>query len=542
MSERHGIGRASALLASGSIVSRALGFARIAVLAAAIGVVGSPGADAYQTATIVPNSIYAIIGGGLLTAVLVPQIVRASRDADGGAGYINKLTTIALIGLGAVAIVATALSPVLMQLFGVRGDALPLATAFAFWSLPQIFFLGLYTVLGEVLNARRSFGPFTWAPVLNNVVALATLGSIVLLFGANPGRSVQQYSPGLIALLAGGATLGIAAQALVLTLAWRRAGLTYRPDFRWRGVNLGATGRAGAWTFGMLIATQVAGAVETNIANIAAGTSSVAVMSTSWLIFMLPHGIITVSLITVFYPRMSEHAASGDLAAVRADVAQAVRILLLVVVAADAALLVAALPFARFFTDSAAQAGAMAAVLIGYLVGLLPFTLLFVVQRAFYSLADTRTPFLFTMAQVVVIVAGVLACSALPTGAIAAGIALVVTLATTIQLAIAAVLLRRRLGGLGGRPVVAATARYLLAGAVAAGVGVVLLILLGGFDDGFAVASKGLGLLTTALIGLTVAVVYTAVLLALKSPELGVAIDLIKARIAPTVTPLDRVE
>lgn len=542
MSERHGIGRASALLASGSVVSRALGFARIAVLAAAIGVVGSPGADAYQTATIVPNSIYAIIGGGLLTAVLVPQIVRASRDADGGAGYINKLTTIALIGLGTVAIVATVLSPMLMQLFGVRGDALPLATAFAFWSLPQIFFLGLYTVLGEVLNARRSFGPFTWAPVLNNVVALATLGTIVLVFGADPGRAVGQYSPGLVTLLAGGATLGIAAQALVLTLAWRRAGLRYRPDFRWRGVNLGATGRAGAWTFGMLIATQVAGAVQTNIANIAAGTSSVAVLSTSWLIFMLPHGIITVSLITVFYPRMSEHAASGDLAAVRADIAQAVRILLLVVVAADAALLVAALPFARFFTGSAAEAGAMAAVLIGYLVGLLPFTLLFVVQRAFYSLADTRTPFLFTMAQVVVIIVGVLVCSRLPTGAIAAGIAVVVTLGTTVQLAIAAVLLRRRLGGLGGRPVVAAAARYLLAGAVAAGAGVVLLVLLGGFDEGFAVASKGLGLLTTALIGLTVAVVYTAVLLALKSPELRVAIDLIKVRIAPAVTPLDRVE
>ena len=299
MSERGGIGRASALLASGTIVSRALGFVKIVVLTSAIGATSSPGADAYQTATIVPNSIYAIVGGGLLTAVLVPQIVRASLGADRGAAYINKLVTIAVLALAAVAVVSTTASPLLMMVFGARGDSLGLATAFAYWSLPQIFFLGLYTVLGEVLNARRSFGPFTWAPVLNNIVAIATLGLFLALFGSRAGDSVHDYTGGMIAVLAGGATVGLAAQAIVLTAFWRRAGLAYRPDFRWRGVQLGATGRAGAWTFGMLIATQIAGAVETNIANIAAGQTSVQAMSVAWLVFMLPHGIVTVSLVTV---------------------------------------------------------------------------------------------------------------------------------------------------------------------------------------------------------------------------------------------------
>lgn len=542
MSERRGIGRASALLASGTIVSRALGFVKIFVLTSAIGATGSPGADAYQTATIVPNSIYAIVGGGLLTAVLVPQIVRASLGADRGAAYINKLVTIAVLALAVVALASTAASPLLMLLFGARGDSVGLATAFAYWSLPQIFFLGLYTVLGEVLNARRSFGPFTWAPVLNNVVAIATLGVFLALFGSRAGSAVHDYTAGMIAVLAGGATLGIAAQALILAVFWRRAGLVYRPDFRWRGVDLGATGRAGAWTFAMLVATQVAGAIETNIANIAAGRTSVQAMAVAWLIFMLPHGVVTVSLITVFYPRMSEHAAHGDLAAVRDDVSQALRIVLLVLVFADAALLAAALPFSRVFTDTSSGAVAVGAVLVGYLVGLLPFTVLFVVQRSFYAMADTRTPFAFTMAQVVVIICGVLLCALLPTDRIAAGIAMVVSVATTVQVIVGGTLLRRRLGGLGGAAVLPAVGRYLIAGVVCAAAGVGVLALLGGFDAGWALSSKYTALATTAIIGAAAAIVYGAVLLAVRSPELGAAITLVRGRVAPGVRPLDRVE
>ena len=177
------IGRASAMLASGTFVSRILGFAKAWLLVQAIGVV-TVGAYAYGTATIVPNAVYAIIAQGILNAVLVPQIVRASVHVDGGRAYINKLVTLGMVVFAAVAIVATLLAPVLVTLFGVRGDAVGLATAFAYWSLPQIFFLGLYTLLGEVLNARKSFGPFTWAPVINNIVAIVMLGVFIAAFGA----------------------------------------------------------------------------------------------------------------------------------------------------------------------------------------------------------------------------------------------------------------------------------------------------------------------------------------------------------------------
>ena len=524
-----GIGRASAILASGTIVSRILGFLRAILLTVAIGTTGFV-ADAYNQATFVPNSIYAIIGGGLLTAVLVPQIVRASSSPDLGRAYVNKLVTIAVLAFALVTAVVTLAAPWLMRLYVGSEGVLPIAIAFAYWSLPQIFFLGLYSVLGEVLNARRSFGPYTWAPVLNNVVAIAMLGVFIASFG-----TVDRGAGGLTALqtvvLAGGATLGIAAQALILLLAWRRAGLTYRPDFQWRGVSLGATGRAAGWTLGMLVLTQAAGLIETHVASTASGTeASVAVMSYAWLIFMLPHSIITVSLVTVFYPRMSEHAAEGDLAALRDDVAQSLRIVLLVLVVADAALLAAAAPFSAVFNRTPEDTGATALVLIAYLLGLVPFTALFVVQRCFYALADTRTPFVFTLIQSVLVAAGTLLCALLPAGITAAAIALVVSVAGTVQLAVAVVLLRRRIGAVGGPEVRASLLRYVIAAVPALLAGLAVLALTGGLSGGWPVASRAGGIVATGLIGLVVVAVYVGALALLRAPELAVAARLVTDR------------
>lgn len=261
------IGKASAFLASGTIVSRILGFVKIFVLTQALGVVNTTSGDAFTAATLIPSSIYAVIGGGLLSAVLVPQIVRASRGADGGAGYINKLVTVALVAFAVVTVAATLLAPQLTALYNAKS---PLATAFAYWSLPQIFFLGLYAVLGEVLNARKSFGPFTWVPVVNNVISIAASGVFIAVYGSGV-RSDEGWTIGMIALLAGGATLGVALQGLLLFYFWRRVGLRYRPDFVWRGVGLGSAGGAALWTLGMLVATQIAGLIETNVAMSASG-------------------------------------------------------------------------------------------------------------------------------------------------------------------------------------------------------------------------------------------------------------------------------
>jgi putative peptidoglycan lipid II flippase len=184
-------------MASGTILSRVLGFARAVILAAAIGVTTNA-ADAFGVANQLPNNVYAIIVGGVLNAVLVPQIVKARAHKDGGKGYIDRLLTFILTIFFAVSVLSTVAAPVLVAIYTKdwSGPQLALATAFAYWCLPQLFFYGLYSLLGEVLNARSAFGPFMWAPVLNNIVGLVGLVAFIVIFGADPtgANSVATWS------------------------------------------------------------------------------------------------------------------------------------------------------------------------------------------------------------------------------------------------------------------------------------------------------------------------------------------------------------
>jgi putative peptidoglycan lipid II flippase len=433
-----------------------------------------------------------------------------------------------------VTVIATACAPLLVSLFGAKSAGL--ATAFAYWSIPQVFFLGLYAVLGEVLNARRSFGPFTWAPVANNIVGIGATLAFIALYGSDAGglRTAGEWTPDMAAVLAGGATLGIAAQALLLFFFWRRIGLHYRPDFRWRGVGLRSAGTAAGWTLGMLIATQVAGIIETRVANIASGDgASVFALSTAWLIFMLPHSIITVSVVTAFYTRMSEHAARNDIAALKRDAALALRSVSVLLVLASAGVVVVAMPFARVFTTSFGDVSQLAAVVMAYGVGLVPFSLLFVVQRVFYSLGDTRTPFVFTIVQVIVVIAGVLGCALLPGDRIAVGIAAVVSGATLIQLIVASVLLHRRIGWAAvGVP--RALLTDLGAALPAAVAGYLLLVQLGGTtSSGFAMSSIPAAIATMIAVGAAMTVVYGLFLVVLRSPELRTVLTALPGRRRP---------
>ena len=528
-----GLGRASALLASGTIVSRVLGFVSAAVLAQAIGTTGA-GADTFAIANQLPNNIYAIIAGGLLSAVLVPQIVKAGMHDDGGQRFINRLVTLGLAVFVIAAVVATVAAPWLVTLYsqqsadGTRGlspDEIALATAFAYWCLPQVLFYAIYSLLGEVLNARKIFGPFTWTPVLNNLVAIAGMVVFIVAFGGDPAHTdATTWTGPMIALLAGSATLGIAVQGLGLFWFWRRAGLTYRPDFHWRGVGLGATGKAASWVFGMIVVTQLAGIVQTNVASLAAGSgeASVRVLSLSWLIFMLPHSIVAVSIATAYYTRMSTHVHEGNLDGVRADFSASMRSIGLIMVFAAVGLVVLAYPFSAVFDNDFDNVQKMAVVVIAYLVGLVPFSILFLIQRAFYSLGDTRTPFFLQVFQSALFVLGALVVTGFATEWIAVGIAAVTSIAGSAQAVVAAILLRRRLGRLDAGRIVRRYAIFALASLPSAAVGVLLLFALGGTtQDGFAVANWVSAILSMAVIGAAMGLVYAGVLVAFRNPELG---------------------
>lgn len=526
------IGRASAVLAAGTLVSRVLGFGSAAVLAWAIGP-QNPGANAFALANQLPNNIYAIVAAGVLSAVLVPQIVRAGLHTDGGQVFVNRLVTLGIVVFVLATAVATLCAPLLIDLYtldagspdSALGGGRALAIAFAYWCLPQIFFYALYSLLGEVLNARGIFGPFTWAPALNNVVVIATLVVFAASFGVDPAhQDPATWTTPQIVLLAGGATAGIAVQALVLLLFWRRTGLGFRPDFRWRGVGLGDTVRAAGWTFAMILVTQLAGIVQSKVAFTAgAEDASVAVLRIAWLIFMLPHSIIAVSIATPYFTRMSADARDGDLAGVRADLSASMRTIGLLVAGSAAALAAAALPFAAVFSNAPREVVGIGLVLLAFLIGLLPFSMVFLMQRAYYALGDTRTPFLFQLVQSALFVGGALLVAAFADDAVvAAGIALVTSIAGTAQAVVAAILLRRRLGRVGGGRVARRFGAYLLATIPAAAAGLGILWLLGGLPGdggGWAVSGRVEGLVSVIVIGLSSMAVYLGVLALARVPE-----------------------
>ena len=529
------LGRASAIIGAGTLVSRVTGLLRSIVLVGVIGSLASEAADAFTAANQLPNSVFSLISVGVLTAVIVPQIVKATAHADGGNAFISKLFTLGTVVLVATTALATIAAPWLVQL--ALGQAKPqiiaLATALAYWCLPQILFYGLYALLGEALNARRIFGPFTWAPVVNNLISIVGFVALGLVFAPLSTDAVD-WTPEMIAFLGGTATFGIAVQALVLLVFWRRTGLSLRPDFRWRGVGLGQVGRLAGWTFLMAFVSLAVGFLQGYIMSAAAGQEAAGtVAANAWLIFMLPYSVIVLSIGTPYFTQISEHAAAGRNDEVRADIGRSIRTLVFFIAAAIAAVAAAAIPASRVFTESASDASAAAIVLLAYLVGLLPLTVLFIVQRTFYAYDDTRTPFWFTMIQCALVVltaliaAGLLAADILPLWLLAAAVAVGQSIASTLQTILATWLLHRRIGGLNVRSWLVAIGRFAVAAIPAGFAGWGVFLLLGG-QDGWTLSSQLFGAVGTVIVGAVVVVVYIGILALMRAPELKVGTDLLR--------------
>ena len=528
--EPAGIGRASALLASGTLVSRLLGFVKAAVLAHTIGLLAA--GDAFAVGNQLPNLIYELVAGGILSGILIPKIVRAGLHDDGGQRFINKLLTVGIVIFVVITALATIAAPWLVDLYtqssggdggGFSPRGVALATAFAYWCLPQILFYALYSLIGEVLNGRKVFGPFTWAPVLNNVVAIAGLIVFTALFGdASANSSPDVWTPPMIAVLAGSSTIGIAAQAAVLAFFWRRTGLSFRLDFRWRGVGLAQTGKAAGWLFALVAVSQAAGIVQSNVVTLAAGTgASVFALANAWLIFMVPFSVIAVSIMTVYYTRMSGHATTGNYDGVRADLSSSMRAIGLILVFAMVAMSVASYPLSRIFTSQFDGVVAMGSLVIAFAVGTVPFSMVFVLQRAFYALEDTRTVFLIVLAKSVLFVIGLLLIALLPVEQIGVAVALLSSFISFVYFGIAFVVLRRRLKVLDGRLLLRRHLQYLAAGVVSGAAGFGALTLLGAYrSGGFALVSEFTALVAIATAGLVMAPTYIAVLAAMRNPEL----------------------
>ncbi|MEU0399761.1 murein biosynthesis integral membrane protein MurJ [Streptomyces sp. NPDC006197] len=465
--------RSGALMAAGSLVSRATGFVRASVVAAALG--AGYVADGYAVGNSVPTIVYMLLLGGALNAVFVPELVKAAKEhEDGGVAYTDRLLTLCVLALAALTTVAVLAAPTIVDTYtDYAGAQREMTITFARTCLPQIFFLGLFTLLGQVLNARGRFGAMMWTPVLNNVVAVTVFGLFLAVAGGG-------LTPGETALLGWGTTAGIAVQALALLPSLRAAGFRWRPRFDWRGSGLAAPLRSAGWLVLLVLTNQGAYWVTTWLAT-SAGTDptvsggGLAAYNNAYLLWTVPHGIITVSLVTALLPRMSGTAAEGDLAGVRRDVSYALRTSAAAIVPAACALLALAVPLMtvvfRYGATTGDDVRAMAWTLMAFAPGLVALSGQYVCTRAFYALRDTRTPFLLNL-----VIAGLnaglslAAYAYLPVRWAVTGMAAAYSLALWAGWAATAYALRRRLGK-GTGDAVPALARLLAAAVPAAGYG-----------------------------------------------------------------------
>lgn len=478
-----GLARSSLLMAMGTVVSRATGMIRTVLQAGALGT--GLLATTYNTANTVPMSIYTLVIGGALNAVLVPQLVRARvAHADGGRAYEQRLVTLVLSVLAASTLLSVWAAPQIVAVYTPDTPkthaAFQLTVVFARFLLPQIFFYGLFFILGQVLNARGRFGAMMWTPVLNNLV-LITMFCLYLGMLSGPDR-IEDITPGQIDLLGLVTTGGIALQGLALIPFVHAAGFRFRPRFDWRGSGLRKSITAARWTLllvlanlaAMTVVTRYAGAADQQLPTAGVGYTAYSYIQNIWT---LPQSIVTVSLVTALLPRMSRAVAEHRLDDLRGDLSRALRVSGVVIVPAAFFFLAfgpqtAQLLLAHGSVDvaSAVPAGHM---LQAFGLGLIPYSAQYLLLRGFYAFEDTRTPFFMAASISAVNIALATACHfLLPVRWAVTGMAAAYTVAYGIGLLGTALLLRRRLSGrLDGRRLCRTYGKLTGAAAVAGAVG-----------------------------------------------------------------------
>lgn len=544
----------SAVMAAGTVVSKASGYVRGVLLVAALG--AGLHADQFTIANTVPNMLYILLAGGVINAVLVPQLVRSMRnDPDGGEAYVNRVMTLAALFLGLVTVLLVVGAPWLMGLYlDGRYDGPELAeqresvVAFARYCLPQVFFYGMFVLVGQVLNARRRFGPMMWAPIANNVVAVLVLVVYLVAYGpVSRSELSSAFDPGQEALLGLGSTLGIVVQLLVLVPYLRAAGVRFRPRLDLRGTGLGHTLRLGVWTLLFVLVNQVAYTVVVRLASSGtaaaalegdAGGTGYTVYSNSFLITMVPHSIITVSLATAVLPLLSSYAAQGELAALGRQVSQTLRSALALVVPAAVLLALTSLALAQVLFDwgaGGASYASFAPTMALFGIGVVLFTAHYLALRGFYAMEQTRRVFWI---QCVIATVNVGAAVVLVRGASPADTAprlvTAYVLAYAVGVAVSWAVLRRTVGDVALRHLVRFLVRLALAVGVAALVGwAARLGVLMMLPPDAADRSKAQALLELVLVGAAFGLAYLGTARVLRLAEVEEVVSLVTRRLRP---------
>ncbi|MCO7222043.1 murein biosynthesis integral membrane protein MurJ, partial [Klenkia sp. PcliD-1-E] len=528
-----GILRAAGTMAVASLVSRITGFLRTVALTAAIGV-GAVG-NAYDITNTLPNIVYELLLGGVLTSVVVPLLVHAQeRDRDGGTGYAQRLTTLAMAGLTVLTAIAVLAAPLLTRAYGITDpQQVPLANWLARLLLVQIVFYGLGALASAILNARGVFGWPAWAPVLNNLVVMVT--AVLFVLAGGPGDLTPlTITDTQVWLLGIGSTLGIAVQAFVLLPQLRRAGVPLRPRWGLRGVGLSEVGTLGLWVLAYVAISQVGVVVATRVAQAAYADGGLgpAAFARASLLFQMPYGIIGVALLTALVPRMSRAASRHDVPGVAADLSLGMRLSAvgLLPVTALLAVLSPSLTTVAFGhgQTSVDQARTIGFALAVGAFGLLPMAVTLLQLRVFYAMKDARTPTLIQVAMIVVRVPLLLAVPAVVEPQhVVAGLMVVTSLTYVTGWVVGDLALRRRLGALRTGDTAGPVLKLLVVSVVAGAVGWGAAHLTSGVAG-----TSVTGSLVTLLVGsLVIGVVVVIGVVLAKVPEVSGPVAAVRARL-----------
>ncbi|WP_242636275.1 murein biosynthesis integral membrane protein MurJ [Myceligenerans salitolerans] len=540
-------------MAAGTAVSRLGGLVRNMLMVAIIGSTGLV-ADAFDVANKLPNVLFAILAGGMLNAILVPQIVRAFQ-ARNAQERLDKLLTLSGVGILALTAVLTGASSIIVWLYtdGWTEEQLALGTIFAFWCIPQLFFYGLYTLLGQVLNAREQFGPYMWAPVANNIISVIGFGLFWIIYGSAPDGGINEldsWDTPRTMLLAGTATLGIASQALVLLVPLMRSGFVWRFRLGFRGIGLRSAGSVVGWTFaavvleqlGVLYLTRVAsqsGAQNAVAGELATATAGNAAYTQALMIYLLPHSLVTVSIATALFTGLSRAAANGETDKVRSDLSLGLRTVGVFTVFATAVFSVLAAPLTALIVPTAGSegTGAIAPVLVALSLGLIPLGAMVLMKWVYFAYEDGRGVFWITVPATVALVLGLVAAQVwLPreNWVTAAGASF--ALANWVTCILRTRGLRKMLEGrMDGRRVLLLHSSALVSGLLAAGAGWSVYQWIGGFEAIRFESGVGgtflSGLWISAVCGLAMVVVYVALLRLFRVRELDTLLVPLRRRL-----------
>ncbi|CAN1529855.1 MviN Uncharacterized membrane protein, putative virulence factor [Candidatus Nanopelagicaceae bacterium] len=399
--KNHELFRASGIMAIGTILSRITGFIRALLAVAVLGTALL--ADTYNVANTMPNILYNLLVGGALTAIFVPQLVRSFSDEDGGHGFASRLVTTISGILFLLVLVGVLFAPALVRLYAPEFSTpgfeteREIAIAFTRYCLPQIFFLGLFTMLGQVANARGSFAPLMWAPIANNLVVIVVFAAILLTQRAIEIGTITDLQ---VQLLGWGTTLGVVVQALILIPVVKRSGIHLRPMFGVKG--LGKSFGLAGWTLVYVLVSQLGYLVTVNVATSAAVRSAQAGITTgvgftpytsAYYIMLLPYSIVTISIVTALLPHLSKLAIANNVEEVRKQLIRAIRMVGVVTVPSAVALLLFGplMTEALYMGVSLDDARYIGFVLSALSLGLVAFSINLILIRGFNAFEDTKT-------------------------------------------------------------------------------------------------------------------------------------------------------